>query len=81
MGDPNDPMTTLGPMEITSDTARGERIAAEQLDAGVSFVNENVRSDPLLPLGGVKDSNYGREGSEFGIRVFCNIKTVLVAPL
>jgi len=39
MGDPNDPMTTLGPMEITSDTARGERIAAEQLDAGVSFVN------------------------------------------
>ena len=52
MGDPNDPMTTLGPMEITSDTARGERIAAEQLDAGVSFVNENVRSDPLLPLGG-----------------------------
>jgi succinate-semialdehyde dehydrogenase / glutarate-semialdehyde dehydrogenase len=71
----------LGSAVITSDTARGERIAAEQLDAGVSFVNENVRSDPRLPFGGVKDSGYGREVSEFGIREFCNIKTVLVAPL
>jgi succinate-semialdehyde dehydrogenase / glutarate-semialdehyde dehydrogenase len=71
----------LGSAVIASDTARGERIAAEQLDAGVSFVNENVRSDPRLPFGGVKDTGYGREVSEYGIREFCNIKTVLVAPL
>ena len=71
----------LGSAVITSDTARGERIAAEQLDAGVSFVNENVRSDPRLPFGGVKDSGYGREVSELGIREFCNVKTVLVASL
>ncbi|MGH6622601.1 MAG: aldehyde dehydrogenase family protein, partial [Burkholderiaceae bacterium] len=35
----------LGSGVLTSDLARGERIAAEELDAGMSFVNENVRSD------------------------------------
>jgi len=71
----------LGSAVITRDAARGERIAADELDAGAAFVNENVRSDPRLPFGGVKDSGYGREVSEFGIREFCNIKTVLVEKL
>lgn len=71
----------LGSAVITADTARGERIAAEELDAGAAFVNQNVRSDSRLPFGGVKNSGYGREVSEFGIREFCNIKTVLVEEL
>jgi len=71
----------LGAAVITGDTARGERIAAEQLEAGAAFVNESVRSDARLAFGGVKDSGYGRELSEFGIREFCNIKSVLVEPL
>ncbi len=71
----------LGSAIITADTARGERIAAEELDAGAAFVNQNVRSDPRLPFGGVKNSGYGREVSEFGIREFCNIKTVFVEKL
>lgn len=68
----------LGSGVMTRDLARGERIAAEELEAGMAFVNEAVRSDPRLPFGGVKDSGYGREVSDFGIREFCNIKTVLV---
>jgi succinate-semialdehyde dehydrogenase/glutarate-semialdehyde dehydrogenase len=68
----------LGSGVLTSDIDRGRRIAAEQLEAGMSFVNENVRSDPRTPFGGVKHSGYGRECGIFGIREFVNIKTVHV---
>jgi succinate-semialdehyde dehydrogenase/glutarate-semialdehyde dehydrogenase len=68
----------LGSAVITSDLARGERIAAEMLEAGMSFVNDSVRSDPRMPFGGVKHSGHGRECSHFGIREFVNIKSVVV---
>jgi succinate-semialdehyde dehydrogenase/glutarate-semialdehyde dehydrogenase len=68
----------LGSGVLTQDLARGERIASEKLEAGLSFVNGNVRSDPRMPFGGVKDSGYGRECSHFGIREFVNIKSVLI---
>jgi succinate-semialdehyde dehydrogenase/glutarate-semialdehyde dehydrogenase len=68
----------LGSGVLTSNLDRGRRIAAEELQAGSSFVNENVRSDPRTPFGGVKHSGYGRECSAFGIREFTNIKTVHV---
>jgi succinate-semialdehyde dehydrogenase/glutarate-semialdehyde dehydrogenase len=71
----------LGSGVLTSDLDRGRRIAAEELEAGMSFVNENVRSDPRAPFGGVKHSGYGRECSAYGIREFVNIKTVHVKPL
>jgi succinate-semialdehyde dehydrogenase/glutarate-semialdehyde dehydrogenase len=68
----------LGSGVLTADLQRGERIAVEELEAGMSFVNQNVRSDPRLPFGGVKHSGYGRELTAFGIREFVNIKSVLV---
>jgi succinate-semialdehyde dehydrogenase/glutarate-semialdehyde dehydrogenase len=68
----------LGSGVITSDLKRGERIASEELEAGMSFVNAPVRSDSRMPFGGVKNSGYGRECSEFGIWEFVNIKSVLV---
>jgi succinate-semialdehyde dehydrogenase/glutarate-semialdehyde dehydrogenase len=71
----------LGSGVLTGNPDRGRRIAAEELDAGLSFVNENVRSDPRMPFGGVKHSGYGRECGEFGIREFTNIKSVHVRPL
>src|SRR5213079_1984904 len=71
----------LGSGVLTSDLDRGRRIAAHELEAGSSFVNENVRSDPRTPFGGVKHSGYGRECGAFGIREFVNIKTVHVKPL
>ncbi len=68
----------LGSGVLTSDLDRGRRIAAVELEAGMSFVNENVRSDSRTPFGGVKHSGYGRECSAYGIREFVNIKTVHV---
>jgi succinate-semialdehyde dehydrogenase/glutarate-semialdehyde dehydrogenase len=77
----NDSEFGLGSGVITADLDRGRRIAAEQLEAGMSFVNENVRSDPRAPFGGVKHSGYGRECGAFGIREFVNVKTVHVKAL
>ena len=71
----------LGSGVLTRDLDRGRRIAARELEAGSSFVNENVRSDPRTPFGGVKHSGYGRECSAYGIREFVNIKTVHVKPM
>ncbi|CAN5263776.1 NAD-dependent succinate-semialdehyde dehydrogenase [soil metagenome] len=74
----NDSAFGLGAAVFTRDTARGERIAERELEAGACFVNDFVRSDPRLPFGGVKESGYGRELSAFGIREFVNIKSVYV---
>jgi succinate-semialdehyde dehydrogenase/glutarate-semialdehyde dehydrogenase len=71
----------LGSGVLTADLNRGRRIASQELEAGLSFVNENVRSDPRAPFGGVKHSGYGRECSRYGIKEFVNIKTVHVKPL
>ena len=75
----NNSVFGLGAAVFTGDTARGRRIAAEELEAGSCFVNEFVKSDPRLPFGGIKTSGYGRELSYLGIREFTNIKTVYVA--
>ena len=77
----NDSEFGLGSGVMTADVDRGRRIAAEELEAGMSFVNENVRSDPRAPFGGVKHSGYGRECGAFGIHEFVNIKTVHVTAL
>lgn len=75
----NDSHFGLGAAVFTQNRDRGERIAADDLEAGCCFVNDFVRSDPRLPFGGIKNSGYGRELASFGIREFVNIKTVCVS--
>lgn len=74
----NDTSYGLGAAVFTRDRAAGERIAADQLEAGSAFVNSFVRSDPRLPFGGIKESGYGRELARHGLLEFQNAKTVYV---
>ena len=75
----NDTSFGLGAAIFTRDIERGEQIARDRLEAGSCFVNALVKSDPRLPFGGIKESGYGRELSDLGIREFVNAKTVWVA--
>lgn len=74
----NDSIYGLGSAVFTQDIKHGEEIAMYQLQAGSCFVNAQVRSDPRLPFGGIKESGYGRELSYHGIREFVNIKSVYI---
>jgi succinate-semialdehyde dehydrogenase/glutarate-semialdehyde dehydrogenase len=61
----------------TRDDTERDRFIAD-IEAGMLFINGMVASDPRIPFGGVKNSGYGRELAEFGIREFVNIKSVRV---
>jgi succinate-semialdehyde dehydrogenase / glutarate-semialdehyde dehydrogenase len=65
----------LGGAVFSSNIERAEKFA-RLMEAGFIAINDSVKSDAHLPFGGVKDSGFGRELSEYGFNEFCNVKTL-----
>jgi succinate-semialdehyde dehydrogenase/glutarate-semialdehyde dehydrogenase len=73
----NDTRFGLGASVWTRDTAERTRLI-DGVESGMVFVNKMVVSDPRVPFGGIKQSGFGRELGQLGIREFTNIKTVWI---
>jgi len=76
----NDSDFGLGCSIFTKDIKRGEKIA-NQIDAGMVFINHPTWTQADLPFGGTKGSGYGRELSELGIQEFVNKKLIRISGL
>jgi acyl-CoA reductase-like NAD-dependent aldehyde dehydrogenase len=63
----------------TKDVELARRVAGDLYTGGV-FINGVTASDPRVPVGGVKNSGYGRELSHFGAQAFVNAQTVWIEP-
>jgi len=64
----------------TKDVELARKIARDLYTGGV-FINGVTASDPRVPVGGVKNSGYGRELSHFGLHAFVNPQTVWIESL
>jgi succinate-semialdehyde dehydrogenase/glutarate-semialdehyde dehydrogenase len=73
----NDTIYGLGASLWTQNLELAEKLASK-IEAGAVFINGMTKSDPRLPFGGTKQSGYGRELGDYGIKEFTNIKTVWI---
>ncbi|GAA3659639.1 aldehyde dehydrogenase family protein [Nocardioides ginsengisoli] len=74
----NDTPYGLGSYVFSTDAAQAARVA-DQIDAGMVFVNGVGLDAAELPFGGVKRSGFGRELGRFGMEEFVNKKLIRTA--
>ena len=70
----NDTCFGLGAAVYSQNTEHAWALA-QDLQAGSVFINRHTSSDLRLPFGGIKQSGFGRELSEFGLYEFVNVKS------
>lgn len=73
----NNSVYGLGASLWTNDSEKADKLA-RQIESGAVYINQLVASSPYLPFGGIKNSGYGRELAENGIKEFMNKKTVAI---
>jgi succinate-semialdehyde dehydrogenase/glutarate-semialdehyde dehydrogenase len=71
----NDTPFGLGASVFDNDQARARRVA-DQIDAGMVYLNSAGGSQADLPFGGIKRSGMGRELGPLGIEEFMNKKSI-----
>ncbi|KAI9274202.1 Aldehyde/histidinol dehydrogenase [Sporodiniella umbellata] len=71
----NDSPFGLASYFFSRDVGRCWRVS-ERLESGMVGVNTGIISNCYVPFGGVKESGVGREGSQFGIDDYTNIKYI-----
>jgi succinate-semialdehyde dehydrogenase/glutarate-semialdehyde dehydrogenase len=71
----NDTSFGLGSYLMTTDKEQADRVA-DQIEAGMVYVNLVGADSPELPFGGFKRSGFGRELGRFGADEFVNKKLI-----
>jgi succinate-semialdehyde dehydrogenase/glutarate-semialdehyde dehydrogenase len=71
----NDTPYGLGSYVFSTDAAQAQRVA-DQIEAGMVFVNGVGLDAAELPFGGIKRSGFGRELSRYGMEEFVNKKLI-----
>jgi succinate-semialdehyde dehydrogenase/glutarate-semialdehyde dehydrogenase len=74
----NDTPYGLGSYVFTTDPEQADRVAND-VEAGMVFVNGVLLDAPDLPFGGVKRSGFGRELGPYGMDEFVNRKLIRIA--
>jgi succinate-semialdehyde dehydrogenase/glutarate-semialdehyde dehydrogenase len=74
----NDTPFGLGSYLMTTDSQQAERVA-DQIDAGMVYVNIVGADSAELPFGGTKRSGFGRELGSYGADEFVNKKLIRIA--
>ena len=75
----NDSRYGLGGGIFSKDVERAVQMAATYFDTGMVNINTFALASPDMPFGGVKDSGYGREHGDAGLKEFVNVKSITIA--
>ena len=75
----NDSRYGLGGGIFSKDVERAVKMASTYFDTGMVHINSYAIAMPNMPFGGVKDSGYGREHGEVGLKEFVNVKSITIA--
>ncbi|SHJ10580.1 NAD-dependent succinate-semialdehyde dehydrogenase [Aquimarina spongiae] len=74
----NDSRFGLGGGIFSEDIEKAIKLAENNFDTGMIFINSFGLAEPNMPFGGVKDSGFGREHGGFGVKEFVNVKSIMI---